>query len=455
MKKFDLMVIGSGSGLEIAAEGVDQGLRVAIVESGPFGGTCLNRGCIPSKMLIHCADVLETIRRAELFGIKAKVEAVDWQFIIRRVFEEIDAEAAGIEKANRKVPTVGVFKGAGRFVDMKTVEVNGERIRAETVVIAAGSRPVVPEIPGLSDVKYVTSDAALRLPELPRSMTIVGGGYIAAEMAHFFGSLGTRVTIVYRGPQLMRTEDEQVAQRFTEVYRRRFKVLLNAQVLKATRQGAGIALDVSLEGRTETVESDALLLATGRVPNSDRLEVARTGVELDESGFVKVDGFLETRVPGIWALGDIVGKYLLKHSANLEAAYVANNIFNQEHKAQVDYHAMPHAAFSSPQVASVGLTEQEAKRQHVAFVTASCNYSATSNGASIEDRDGFVKVLASPSTREILGCHIIGTDASILIQEAVNAMRNGLTVDSFGRSIYVHPALPEVVQRAFGMLHLH
>ncbi|MDP2663791.1 MAG: FAD-dependent oxidoreductase, partial [Dehalococcoidia bacterium] len=432
-----------------------RGLRVAIIESGPFGGTCLNRGCIPSKMLIHCADVMETIRRADLFGIKAKVEAVDWQFIVRRVFEEIDAEAAGIEKANRQVPTVGVFKGAGRFVDMKTLEVNGERIRAETVVIAAGSRPAVPEIPGLSDVPYLTSDEALRLPELPRSMTIVGGGYIAAELAHFFGSLGTRVTIVYRGPQLMRTEDEQVARRFTEVYQRKFNVLLNAQASRVYRQGEGIALDVSLGGDAETVVSDALLLATGRVPNTDRLEVVRTGVELDDRGFVQVDGFLETRAPGVWALGDIVGKYLLKHSANLEAAYVANNIFNKEHKAQVDYRAMPHAAFSSPQVASVGLTEQEAKRQQVAYVAASCDYSQTAYGAAIEDRDGFVKVLANPSTREILGCHIIGTDASILIQEAVNAMRNGLTADSFGRSIYVHPALPEVVQRAFGMLHLH
>ncbi|MDO8692279.1 MAG: FAD-dependent oxidoreductase [Dehalococcoidia bacterium] len=455
MKEFDLMVIGAGSGLEIVAEGVDRGLRVAVVESGPFGGTCLNRGCIPSKMLIHCADVMETIRRADLFGIKAKVEGVDWQFIIRRAFEEIDAEAAGIEAANRKAPTVGVFKGAGRFVDMKTLEVNGERIRAETVVIAAGSRPVIPEIPGLSGVPHLTSDEALRLPELPGSMTIVGGGYIAAELAHFFGSLGTKVTIVYRGPQLMRTEDEQVARRFTEVYRRKFNVLLNAQISKVYRQGAGIALEVSLGGHAETVVSDTLLLATGRVPNTDRLEVVRTGVELDERGFVKVDGFLETRAPGIWALGDIVGKYLLKHSANLEAAYVANNIFNKEHKAQVDYRAMPHAAFSSPQVASVGLTEQEAKRQKVAYVAASCEYSKTAYGASIEDRDGFVKVLANPSTREILGCHIIGTDASILIQEAVNAMRNGLTADSFGRSIYVHPALPEVVQRAFGMLHFH
>ena len=452
MKKFDLIVIGSGSGLEVSAEAAERGFSVAVVEHGPFGGACLNRGCIPSKMLIHCADVMETIQRAHLFGIKATVESVDWQFIIKRAYSEIDSDAQSIEEGNRQAPNIAVYKDTARFVGEKTVEVSGERISADTVVIAAGTRPSVPEIPGLGDVPYITSDEALRLPGQPRRIAIVGGGYIAAELAHFFGSLGTEVTITHRGPILLRDEDEQVSQRFTEVYQREFNLLLNAQVSRAYRNGDEIALEVSLDGHRLSIAADVLLMATGRIPNTDLMEVAKTGVEVDGRGFVKTDEYLETRVPGIWALGDIVGRYLLKHSANLEAEHVANNIFNPDHKVAVDYHSMPHAIFASPQVAGVGLTEQKALKQEIDYVAATYDYYNTAYGSSIEDRDGFVKVLANPESGEILGCHIIGSEASMLIQEAVNAMRLRLSTDAITQSIYVHPALPEVVQRAFGAL---
>ena len=455
MKSYDLIVIGSGSGLEVSAEAAQIGLSVAVVEQSAFGGTCLNRGCIPSKMLIHCADVMETIKSAGLFGIKANVESVDWQHIMKRVYEEIDGETQGIEEGNRHAPNIDVYKGAGRFVGHKTLEVNGEQLTGETVVIAAGTRPSVPEIPGLQEVPYLTSDEALRLPEQPRRLAIVGGGYIAAELAHFFGSLGTEITIIHRRPLMLREEDQQVSQRFTEVYERKFNMLLSAQVSRVSRNGDGLTLDVSVDGRMEEVAADAVLFATGRVPNTDLLEVANTGVEVDDKGFVKTDEFLETAVLGIWALGDIVGKYLLKHSANLEAAHVENNILNPDNKVAVDYHAMPHAIFASPQVAGVGLTEDAAKEQGVNYSAATYDYYNTAYGSSIEDRDGFVKVLANPHSGEILGCHIIGSEASILIQEVVNAMRYRMPVDAITQSIYVHPALPEVVQRAFGSLPLH
>ena len=230
MNKFDLMVIGSGSGLEVSAEAAESGLSVAVVEEGPFGGTCVNRGCIPSKMLIHCADVMETVKGARRFGIQANVEAVDWGFIIRRAAEEIDTDARAIEEGNRHTANIVVFKGAGRFVGDKTLEVNGERVTAETILIAAGARPRVPEIDGISDVPYITSDEALRLAEQPRRLAIVGGGFIAAEMGHFFGTLGTEVTIIQRGPLLAQQEDEDISRRFTDIYQRRFNVLLETRV---------------------------------------------------------------------------------------------------------------------------------------------------------------------------------------------------------------------------------
>jgi dihydrolipoamide dehydrogenase len=403
-------------------------------------------------MLIHCADVMETIQRADLFGIKASVESIDWGFIIGRAVDEVDKDATAIERGNRQAPNITVFKGRGRFVGMKTLEVNRERISAETVVIAAGTRPWAPDIPGLSDVLYITSDQALRLPEQPKRLAILGGGYIAAETAHFFGALGTEVTLIHRGPTMLRAEDEDVARRFTGVYQRRFNLLLNAQVSRTYRQGDEIALEVSVGGHTMKVATDAFLLATGRAPNTDQLAVAETGVEVDGRGFVKTDQFLETGVARVWALGDIVGRYLLKHSANLEAAYAANNIFNPDNKAPVDYRAMPHAIFASPQVGSVGLTEREAMETGIPYVTATYDYYDTAYGSSIEDRDGFVKVLARPDTGVILGSHIVGADASVLIQEVANAMRLGLTADAITQAIYVHPALPEVVQRAFGEL---
>ena len=426
-----------------------EGLSVAVVENGPFGGTCLNRGCIPSKMLIHSADVMETIKRAELFGIKASVEAVDWDFIIRRVYDEIDSDAQAVEEGNRTAPNTTVYKGVGRFVAEKTVEVNGERFSGTTIVIAAGTRPTVPDIPGLREVRYLTSDEALRLPEQPRRLAIVGGGYIAAELAHFFGSLGTDVTIIHRRSTLLREEDEQVARRFTEVYQRKFNMLLGSQVSLVKPNGNEITLEVSTNGHTQEIEADSLLMATGRIPNSDNLEVRNTGVDVDSRGYIMTDEYLETNVPDIWALGDIVGRYLLKHSANLEAAHVAHNMLNRDKKVAVDYHAMPHAIFASPQVASVGITEREAVDSAVPYNAATYDYHNTAYGSSIDDRDGFVKVLASPGTGEILGCHIIGSEASILIQEVVNIMRARLTADAITQSIYVHPALPEVVQRAF------
>ena len=427
---------------------------MAVVEQGPFGGTCLNRGCIPSKMLIHCADVMETIRRSELFGIKANVESVDWQFIIKRVFDEIDGDAEAVEEGNQNAPNITVYRGSGRFVGDKTLEINGEQIGAKTIVIAAGTRPWVPQITGLNDVPYLTSDEALRLPAQPRRLAIVGGGYIAAELAHFFGSLGTEVTIIHRRPLLLRDEDEQVAARFTEVYRRKFNLLLSAQVARAYLNEGEVVLEVSTDGQNLELATDALLLATGRVPNTDLLEAANYGVQTDGRGFIKTDEYLETHVPGVWALGDIVGKYLLKHSANLEAAYVSHNIFNPDRKVAVDYHAMPHAIFASPQVAGVGLTEQAAREAEFPYTAATYDYRNTAYGSSIEDRDGFVKVLAHPDTGELLGCHIIGSEASILIQEVANAMRLRLTIDAITQSIYVHPALPEVVQRAFGALQI-
>jgi len=454
MERFDLIVVGTGSGLEVSAAAAERGWSVAVVEEGPFGGTCLNRGCIPSKMLVHVADVARTIREAERFGIRARIEAVDWPAIVKRTFAEIDRDAAAIRDANRRAETIRVFEGSARFVGHKELEVGDERIAAETIVIAAGTRPRIPPIQGLDEAGFETTDTVMRIPELPRRLVILGGGFVGAEMAHVFGSLGCEVTIVTRGPAMVRDEDRDVSRRLTEVYARRFRVFLGSEARRVSRRGDARLVEIGPAGEPEgdattSIECDAILVATGRVSNTDRLAVERTGVGTDDRGFVTTDEYLRTNVAGIWALGDIVGRYQLKHNANLEAARVANNILNPDQLAAIEYHGMPAAIFGSPQIGSVGLTEQAAQEQGVAYVTATQPYDATAYGSSIEDHDGFVKVLADPASGETLGCHVIGTDASILVQEAVNLMRSRLPVYVIARSIYIHPALPEVMQAAF------
>jgi mycothione reductase len=450
--RFDLVVVGAGSGTTVSAAAAEAGMRVAIVEAGPFGGTCLNRGCIPSKMLVHVADVARTIRRAHLFGIDSRIERIDWPAIIARVFSDIDAEAEAIEEGNEAAPRITVIKGEARFVDPKVLEVEGRRVSADRIVIAAGTRPAVPNISGLDDVPFHSSDDVMRITEQPGRLAILGGGFVAAELGHFFGSLGTDVLFIVRGDRLLDDEDDDVSDRFTRIYQRRFHVALETDVRLARSSNGEITLELNGQDGSREHIVDALLLATGRVPNTDRLAVAAAGVQLDHDGFVETDEYLRTNVDGVWALGDIVGEFQLKHSANLEAAHVAHNLLHPEHMVAVDYRAMPHAVFASPQIGSVGLTERAARAAGSRHAVARYDYDETAYGASIEDHDGFVKVLADPETRAILGCHILGTDASTLVQGVATLMRAGETVDAVGQAIFVHPALPEVVQRAFAEL---
>lgn len=452
VKRFDVIVIGAGSGLIIASEAAARGLKVAVIDHGPFGGTCLNRGCIPSKMLIHSADVIETIRRASLFGITAKVSKIDWKKIIARVNHTIDNEARQIEQGNRSTRNVTVYKDTARFVGKKHIQVGKDIITADKIFICAGTRPAIPKISGLNTVKYITSDEALRLPQQPKSMIIIGGGYIAAELAHFFGTLGTKITILQRSGWLLTNDDTEVAQAFTRVFARKHNVVLNANTTRVFQQGKNIAVEYIVGKKKQIIAAEQLLIAAGRTPNTDILNVAKIGVSTWRNGFVKTTEFMETNVPGVWAIGDIAGVYLFKHSANLEAEHAVYNAFNPHNKKSVTYDAMPNAVFSSPQLASVGANEQELKERKIPYVVGRYRYYNTAYGHSIEDKDGFVKVLVEPKTRIILGCHIMGTDAATLIHEVIVAMKGKLGANGILNAVHIHPALPEVVQRAFASI---
>lgn len=463
MDEFDFMVIGSGSGLDVANVATNQGQSVAVVEKGPLGGTCLNRGCIPSKLLLYHADVLETVERAGEFKIDAPVEDVDFAEIVREVNEEVSGDAESIRRGLESSPDHELYDGEARFVDDRTVVISGgaddgARLRAETVLVAAGTRPAVPNIDGIDEVEYMTSTEALQLETPPEHLVIVGGGYIAAELGHFFGTFGSEVTIVGRRPNLLPEADEEVAAAFTDRYADRFTVH-TGHMATAVSEGNG---RITVEARPYeygddagivdsedpvSVTGDALLVAAGRVPNTDVLNVEATGVETDDRGFVETDEYLRTDAEDVWALGDIVGEYLLKHSANHEARTVARNVFGEDLQP-VDYSAMPFAVFASPEVAGVGAHEAELREDGSEYATNTYQYGDTARGDAM-NADGFVKAILDLDGA-ILGCHIVGPDASTLIQEVVVAMKSGSgTIQDIRNAVHVHPALPEVVQRAF------
>ncbi|MBS3132791.1 dihydrolipoyl dehydrogenase [Candidatus Woesearchaeota archaeon] len=446
MEEFDVIVVGAGSGLTIVDGAASRGLRVALVEKGPMGGTCLNRGCIPSKMLIHSADVAETVRNAWNFGINPKGYAVDFKKIVSRVSKVIDADASGIEEGIREERNTTLFKTEGRFVGKKTIKAGSTTMTADKIFIMAGTRPSVPAIEGLEDVDYITSREALRLKKLPKALTIIGGGYIAAELAHFFGSLGSKVTILQQDQLLVPNEDSEIAEAFTDAFRKRFNILLGYTAEKVGKKNGKYVVTASHGKLQRKISSDQLLVAVGRVPNSDILEVGNGGIKVNDKGYIVTNDYLETTAKDIWAGGDIAGKYLFKHSANLEAQYMYHNAFSRE-KIKVDYEPMPHAIFSSPQIAGVGLRERDLKKG--AYGVGRYRYSDTGMGAALQDKNGFVKILVDRQ-RKILGCHIIGTDASALIQEVAVAMKAGGDLGYLTGTVHIHPALPEVVQRAAG-----
>jgi mycothione reductase len=446
VKTFDLIIVGAGSGNMIPVPEMDA-WRLAIVEPDKFGGTCLNRGCIPSKMLLYPAEVTEYARQAARLGVHHTLARVDWQHLVGRVWQKIDPIAASGAAYRRSQHNVTVYDQPAHFVGERVLQIGDQFITSDRIVLSAGSRPVVPDLPGLDSVPYHTSDTIMRLEAQPKSLLILGGGYIGAEMASFFGSLGTSVTLVDHGSALIKREDEDISRTFTEVYQQRFNILLEAHAQHVRPAENGVTVTFDMAGKPCEVTAEVLFLASGRRPNSDSLKVEIAGIAVDAKGRVETNEFMETSVPGIYALGDLASRYPLKHIANAEARNIARQLLGHE-KIPVAYDGVPHAIFGNPQVASVGLTERDAIQQGVPYIKATRQYADTAYGWARDDQYGFVKVLADPNTRQLLGAHILGYQASLLIQPLVQGMKYRQTIDDMAHVIYIHPALTEVVEQA-------
>jgi len=461
VRHVDLAVIGSGSGNSIIDDRFSR-LSIALIDDGdPFGGTCLNAGCIPSKMFVHTAEVAGEIRGARRYGLGAEPPTVDWPAIRDRVFGRIDPIAQGGMEWRESQPNIHLMRGTARFTDVRELEVSypdgtSEQLSADRIVLAAGSRPRMPEIPGLDapelEGKVHTSNTIMRLEKLPSTMVILGGGFVALEFAHIFSALGVSVTLINRSAYLLRHSDAELAQALTDELNHRLVVRLNQSVVEVDGHGrGGIGVyTTDLNDMEYSYDAEVLLVATGRIPNGDRMNLAATGVDLDSEGYVVVDAHQRTTAEGIFALGDISNPSMLKHAANADARVVQHNLLYPDDLMTSNHATIPYAVFCEPQLAGIGATEQELRAARTPYLVGVERYADVAYGWALEDRGVHVaKVLVDPVSLQLLGCHILGPQASTLIQPAIQAMATGLDARTMARGQYwIHPALTEVLENA-------
>lgn len=452
---FDLIVVGSGSGNSIPDHFA--GRSIALVERDPvFGGTCLNRGCIPSKMLVLPADLAVDAAESARLGVDVRFHGADWPTIRDRVFGRIDAiSSGGRDYRATGTPGLTLIDGTARFTGDRLLEVEHadgttRAITAPAVLVATGSRPAVPDIRGLAESGFHTSDTIMRIDRLPARLGIIGAGFIAAEMGHVFAALGTHVTVFNRSMGMLSHHDHDITARFIEMFGRRVDLRLGRVPEWVERRGGEIVLH---DPRVEPVTVDALLVATGRHPNSDVIDAVAGGLDVGTDGVIEVDDQMRTSAPGVWAVGDVANRWQLKHVANAEARVAFWNIAHSfgvtDAPRTVDHSAVPSAVFSHPQIASVGLTEQAALAAGLDVAIGRRDYGGTAYGWALVDDTSFAKVLVDRPTGLVVGAHVIGPQAATLIQPLIGAIQFRQPAEQLARGQYwVHPALTEVIENA-------
>ncbi len=459
MKQYDLIVIGTGTAMNLVDPIISRNpkTRVAVIDKDEPGGICLTRGCIPSKLLLYPAELVRTVETAGKLGIDVQVKNIDFGFVMERMRTLISKDINMIRKGLSGNPNIDYYPETAQFTAPYTMTVGKETISAKMIFLCTGSKTLIPDVKGLNEAGYLTSDTVLKMTELPGSIAIIGGGYIAAEYGHFFSAMGSKVTIIGRNPQFIPAEELEISALAKREMSRNMDILTDHEVLEVQKNGDGnkkiIALDRS--GRKEvTVVAEEILVASGRGSNSDILHPEKGGIKTDNKGWIIVNEYLETSQPNVWAFGDADGKHLFKHVANYESIVVYYNAVLKK-KVKIDYHAVPHAVFSYPEIASVGLNEKEAIETYgeenvlIGFKM----YEETAKGEAMDVKDYFVKVIVEKNTNRILGAHIIGPYASILIQEIINLMytpeESAIPITT---GMHIHPSLSEVVEKAFSSL---
>jgi len=456
MKKYDLICMGTGSAMNIIEPMIDTDpeIKIAVIDKDDPGGICLTRGCIPSKLLLYPAELVRLTQGAKDLGIPVETGRIDFEGIMERmrsiIGRDIDQIRAGLSQSEN----VDYYRAVAEFIGPYQLRVGDMSITSDMIFLCLGSKPLIPPVKGLHDTGYDTSDTILNLEKLPASLIILGGGYIAAEYGHFFSAMGSEVTVIGRNPRFLPAEEPEVSELALKEMSKHMTIVTHHQVEEVERSSSGKVRVTARDGRTgktDTFTADRVLVATGRASNAEILRPDKAGIETDEKGWIVVNEHLETSKPNIWAFGDATGKHMFKHVANYESKVVLYNAVLGE-KVTADYHAVPHAVFSHPEIASVGLKEAEAvtllgeDRVLIGFQ----RYRDTAKGEAMGARDEFVKVVMENGSGRILGAHIIGPQASVLIQEIITLMyTSDRTIAPIREGMHIHPSLSEVVERAF------
>ena len=424
MKQYDLIIIGTGSAMNIVDPMIQENpnIKIAVIDKDEPGGICLTRGCIPSKILLYPAELVRTVEKARELGVDARISGINFQMVMERMRTLINRDIDQIREGLSSSKNIDYYHAQAEFTAPYTLKVSGTEISSKMIFLCIGSKIIIPNIKGLDKVNYHTSDTVLKLTKLPETLAIIGGGYIAAEYGHFFSSMGSKVTIVGRNPQFLPEEEPEVSELAKKDLERHITILTNQEVREVRSSGGNkelVAVDRQSE-KTTIVPAREIIVATGRGPITDILHAERAGIRLTKDGWIEVNEYLETSQPNIWALGDADGKYPFKHVANYESKIVYYNAVLKQ-KTKVDYHAIPHAVFTYPEIASVGLSQKEAveKLGPDKVLIGFQKYEDTAKGEAMNVKDYFVKVIVEAETMRILGAHIVGPYASILIHEII------------------------------------
>lgn len=455
VKEYDLIIVGTGSGMNYIGSIMDANpeMNVAVIDKDEPGGICLTRGCIPSKILLYPAELVNDIHKAQHFGIDVQIKSIDFSKIMERMRSKISSDIQSIEDNLQANPRIDYYKATAEFIEPYTLKAGEEILKGKMIFLCTGSRPAIPSVKGLDDVGYLTSDDVLHISELPKSLTIIGGGYIAAEYGHFFSAMGSKVTIIGRNPYFLPQAEPEISVLAKRMMSERMEIITNHEVLEVKQipEGKQVLLKHRETGEEMQIVSSDILVATGRESNSDLLKPEKAGIEIDKLGWIKVDEHLESSQKNIWVIGDATGKHLFKHVANHESTIVYYNAVLGR-KATVDFHAVPGAVFSEPEIASVGMSEKEAVAQYEEdnIVIGFYRFQDTGKGLAMDLEDEFVKVILETETDKVLGAHIIGPHASILIHEIIPVMyTSDQSAAPIMYSMDIHPSLSEVIKRAF------
>lgn len=432
MNSCDIIIIGSGpGGYELAANAVKHNLSTVIIERDQLGGTCLNRGCIPTKALCRSAEVADLVRNASSFGVEVNEFSLSYSKAVNRKDEIVEQLRQGVSML---LNGATVVKGEAKFTGENVVEVNGESYTAPRIVIATGSKPAMLPIPGAE--LAMTSDDVLSLEQLPESICVIGGGVIGVELASILSSFGVKVTIVEYCSEILPNFDKEIAKRLrTALSRRGIKVVVSASVT-AIREG--MEVDYESKGKTVTLNVDAVLMAVGRRPVIPE-GVVELGVKTGRRG-IEVNERYETSIPGIYAIGDVNGECMLAHAATAQGERILGS--------EVDVTVVPAAVFTLPECSMVGLTEEQCREQGIDYIASKAMFRASGKALAMGEVDGLVKLIVERESRKILGCHICGPHAADIVQEIALAISSQLTVDAVVDTIHAHPTLGEVVRAA-------